>query len=169
MASPAPDNPYLPQAVERLLLSKGSEAPFLAAHHGVAASRLARNFERARLSQRVTMSYDPTRIGGGGGRPVQGELADSAADARRRLAQLARQLPGDCWAVLYDVCGFDRGLQEIEVSHGWPRRGAKLVLRVALEQLAAIHGLEAAGQGHDRGRQRAWLEHRPPMFGSDVS
>lgn len=159
----------LPQAVDRLLLARNEEAPFLAAHHGLAASRLMQTFERARLAQRVTMSYDPARIGGGSGRPVQGELADSAADARRRLADLAQRLPRDCWSVLFDVCGLDRGLQEIETAHGWPRRGAKLVLRVALEQLAAIYGLDAAGVGRDSGRQRGWLEERPPMFGNEAS
>lgn len=159
----------MPEAVERLRVAKAKEAPFLAAHHAVAAGRLMHTFQRARLAQRVTMSYDPARIGRVSGGPVQGELADSAADARQRLAMLARRLPHDCWSVLFDVCGSDRGLQDIEAAHGWPRRGAKLVLRVALEQLSTLYGLDAVGAGKDSSAQRAWLEERPPMFGDQAS
>lgn len=159
----------LPLAIERLLQARAGETAFLDAHHGVAAARLTQTFARARLAQRVTMSYDGARIGRGGGRPVQGELTDSAADARRRLGELARRMPRDCWSVLFDVCGLDRGLQDVETSHGWPRRGAKLVLRVALDQLAALYGLEAAGQGRQSGAHRSWLDQRPPLFADETS
>jgi len=157
-------SPAVPRAVERLLGAVGHEPAFLEAHHGQAASRLMRGFERARLAQRVTMSYDPARIGGPRGHSGQAELADSAADARKRLAELARSLPRDCWSVLFDVCGFDRGLQEVEAERAWPRRSAKLVLRVALDQLAALYGLDASGSGAEKGHQRGWLEARPKMF-----
>ena len=57
-----------PDAVLRLASARGGEPAFLDAHHVEAARRLAQNFERARLSQRVTMSYDPTRVGSARGR-----------------------------------------------------------------------------------------------------
>lgn len=153
-----------PDAVQRLLARRGNEAGFLGDQHGEAARRLARLMRRAQLSQRVTMSYDASHVGGNRGRPVQGELADSAAEARRLLGALAQRLPGDCWSVLVDVCCFDRGLQDIELSHGWPRRGAKLVLRIALDQLASLWGLGGVAEGRAQGRQRHWLPERPPMF-----
>jgi len=156
----APDAGHgLPDAVARLGRDGG-----LVPHHLEAARRLARLFERARLAQRVTMSYDPARIGGAKGRPVQGELADSAAEARHRLGALAEALPAECWGVLADVCGFDKGLQQIEAERGWPRRSAKLVLRIALDQLAAGMGLMPQAHGREHGRQRHWLPERPPMF-----
>ncbi|MBF0680912.1 MAG: hypothetical protein IR164_18450 [Devosia sp.] len=158
------NSPALPKAVERLLGAVGSEPPFLGPQHGQAASRLMHCFERARLTQRVTMSYDPARIGGQRGSAGPAEITDSATDARKRLAALADAMPRDCWGVLFDVCGHDLGLQEIEAARNWPRRSAKLVLRVALEQLAAHYGLEAAGRGGGTGPQRGWLEQRPKMF-----
>lgn len=151
-----------PEAVIRL--SSGGAAPFLAPHHREAARRLALLFERARMRQRVTMSYDPARVGGGSDRPKQGDLADSAIAARRMLDGLARRMPHDCWGMLNDICGFDKGLQQVELDRGWPRRSAKLVLRIALDQLAAIMGLTETAEGRAGGAQRSWLPERPSMF-----
>ena len=143
-----------------------NDGAFLAPHHLAAAERFDRLVRQAQVTQRVTMSYDPARIGGQSGRPMQGELADSAADARQKLGLLARQVPADCWGVLIDVCGFEKGLQQIETERRWPRRGAKLVLRIGLEQLAAIMGLDAGATGNERGVARHWLPERPAMFGA---
>lgn len=149
-----------PDAVQRLA------GGFLDHHHVEAARRLARVFERARIAQRVTMSYDPARVGASR-RARPGDLSDSAADARKRLGQLASSVPGDCWGVLTDVCGFDKGLQQIELERGWPRRSAKLVLRIGLDHLAGQWGLSPLAMGAERAGARAWLPERPPMFASD--
>lgn len=160
-----PDNRELPEAVARLAVARGGEAAFLDAHHLEAARRLTRLFARARLAQRVTMSYEPTRIGTkGAGQGAQGELSASAADARRELGMLSKALPHECWAVLFDICGLDRGMQEIEIKRDWPRRSGKLVLRIALSQLANRYGLSPEAEGNQAGRQRHWRPERVPMF-----
>ncbi|NMA97416.1 MAG: hypothetical protein GX970_04775 [Phyllobacteriaceae bacterium] len=147
-----------PEAVLRL--ANG----FLDGHHVEAARVLARLFDRAQMMQRVTMSYDPTRVGGSRGKPQQAELADSAAEARQRLGRMAATMPGDCWGVLTDICGFDKGLQLIEAERNWPRRSAKLVLRIGLEHLAMSLGLAPVAAGAESGLMRSWLPERPPMF-----
>lgn len=152
-----------PDAILRLA-AVTKDGAFLAPHHVEAARILTRLFERARLRQRVTMSYDPTRLGGNRGAPQQGALADSAADARKRLNTLARTLSPDCWSVLSDICAFDKGLQQIELERGWPRRGAKLVLRIGLDQLCTAFGLAPHATGSDHHAVTAWLEERVPMF-----
>lgn len=152
-----------PETILRLAQA-GQVEPFLAAHHVEAARRLSRLFERARMRQRVTMSYDPTRVGGSKGRPQQGELAASAIEARRLLVGLAERMPRDCWVMLMDVCGYDKGVQQIETERGWPRRSAKLVLRIALDHLARQMGLGAAARGGEATPMRNWLPDRPPMF-----
>jgi hypothetical protein len=149
-----------PEAVAKLLA--GREA-FLDAHHVEAARRLARLFDQAMLRQRVTMSYDPARVGGRGSGTAQAELADSAADARKRLNCLAAQMPRDCWDVLWDVCALDSGLGNIEQRRGWPRRSAKLALRISLDQLAQLLGLSDVAEGGPR-PTTAWLPERLPMF-----
>lgn len=151
----------LPDAVARLC---GQEREtFLLAHHMEAARRLNRLFNRAQLQQRVTMSYDPARVGTSRG-SGQTDLSDSAAEARQRLARLASGLPGDCWGVLIDICVYDKGLQQIEQERNWPRRSAKLVLRIGLEQLARGWGLLAQAEGKATGHTQSWLPERPPMF-----
>jgi hypothetical protein len=148
----------------RLAAANGAEPPFLAPHQVEAGERVRRLVERARLTARVTMSYDPARTPGSRG--AAGDISDMAADARRRLASLMRALPRDCADVVLDVCGLEKGLQAIEAERGWPRRSAKLVLRIGLDQLARHFGLDAEASGRERGPLRGWMEAdaRPPMF-----
>lgn len=145
----------------RLAVARQGEPPFLASHQLAAGERVRQLVERAHLRQRTTMSYEPRT---GGGRVGQGaDLPDLAIDARRMLDDLARLLPADCAGVVLDVCGLLKGLQEVELERGWPRRSAKLVLRIGLEQLAQHYGMASEARGPDRGRQRAWVgpEGRP--------
>ena len=89
-----------------------------------------------------------------------------AADARKALADLYRQLPRDCADVVLDVCGFGKGLQQVEAERGWPRRSAKLVLRIGLDRLAELYGLGEAAVGAESRRRRAWMDGaRPGEFG----
>lgn len=151
----------LPEGVARL--HAAPEGAYLAAHHAEAARRLGRLFQQAHLRQRLTMSYDPARISSrpNGG---QADITDAAAEARRRLTRLAGGLPGECWGVLVDVCLYEKGLQLVEQERGWPRRSAKLVLRIGLDHLARGWGLMETAAGRDGARQRGWLPERPPMF-----
>lgn len=135
---------------------RGEAEPFLAPHQVEAGERLRRLAERAQMQARVTMSYDPTRTASmPGGRPQ--EPAQAAIDARRELSRLIEALPRDCAGVLLDVCAFSKGLQLIETERGWPRRSAKLVLRIGLEQAAHHWGLSGTAVGPARGRGRAWM------------
>ncbi len=151
----------LPDAVARL--AQAGPDTFLLDHHLEATRHLSRLFERAQLRQRVTMSYDPARMPGRTSSP-QADIADTAAEARQRLGKLAGRLPADCWGVLIDVCVYDKGLQQIEQERGWPRRSAKLVLRIGLEQLAGLWGLTNVALGLQTVRQTGWLAERAHMF-----
>ena len=91
----------------------------------------------------------------------------SAVDARRKLDAVAALLPADCRGVVFDVCGLLKGLQTVETERGWPRRSAKMVLRIGLEQLAVHWGLSAQAQGNESGRVGGWLEERLPLFGAE--
>ena len=111
------------------------------------------------------MAYDPARGGGrgaGGGGPR--DLPDGAMAGRRRLGQIAEAMPRDCWGVLLDVLVFGKGFSEVETERRWPRRAAKLVLRIGLDQLAAHYGLGAAGEGREGARVSGWIEERLPLI-----
>ncbi len=142
--SPERDDPALAR------LAAGAD-PFLGPHHLEAARRFEALARRAAMGQRVTMSYDPARVGergAGGGGPR--DLPDGAMVGRRSLGRIAEAMPRDCWGVLLDVLVFGKGFSEIETERRWPRRAAKLVLRIGLDQLAAQYGLGATGEGGSR-------------------
>jgi hypothetical protein len=149
----------------RLAQAAGGETAFLERHQVEAGERVRLWAEKARLTPRLTMSYSAAHVAGGS--PSQrGEIGDMAADARKRLNALWDSLPRDCAGVVMDVCVFEKGLQQIEAERGWPRRSAKLVLRIGLEQLAGQFGLAPVAAGPERGKQRGWMEgERVAMFG----
>ena len=151
--------------VSRLATSRDADQlAFLSPHHLAAADRLERLIRRAQLLPRVTMSYDAARSGGSRGGNAVETASDTAAAARQKLNALAAVLPADCWGVLIDVCGLGKGLQLVEAERHWPRRSAKLVLRIGLEQLAGQFGLSAHATGDERGVDRNWLEQRLPLI-----
>ena len=138
----------------------GETAPFLMPHQVEAGERVRRLAARAQLQPRLTMSYNPAHTATAGGGSAH-ELSDMAADARRQLSEIARVLPRDCADVVLDVCGLLKGLQLVESERRWPRRSAKLVLRIGLEQLAGHFGLAAVAVGRP-GRQRHWMAGERP-------
>ncbi|QDZ09604.1 DUF6456 domain-containing protein [Devosia ginsengisoli] len=148
----------------RLAARDAAGSAFLAPHQLAAAERLEQLIRRAQLAPRVTMSYNPASVGGArAGNSVE-TASQGAADARLRLSRLAGMLPTDCWGVLFDICGLGKGLQLIETERRWPRRSAKLVLRIGLDQLAQQFGLSAHATGTGRGTVDGWLEARLPLI-----
>ena len=149
----------------RLALATGEAEAFLRPHQVEAGERLRRLVERAQLQPRLTMSYSAAHTASKGAGHA-GEIGDMAVDARKALADLYRQLPRDCAEVVLDVCGFGKGLQQIETERSWPRRSAKLVLRIGLDRLAEVYGIGEAAVGAETTRRRAWMDGaRVAMFG----
>ena len=150
----------------RLAAGIGGEAGYLERHQIEAGERVRRLVERAQLQPRLTMSYSAAQTAGSGQRGA-GDISDLAADARRSLDDLYRVLPRDCAGVVLDVCGLLKGLQEVERERGWPRRSAKLVLRIGLEHLAQHYGLGAVAAGKATSRLYGWMGDgaRPTQFG----
>ncbi len=145
-------------------LGKDGAPSFLSPNQVEAGERFRRLVERAQLRQRTTMSYDPTYSGGGGsGGSAGSSLTETVADARRALAVISTVLPADCHDVVFDVCGLLKGLQTVEAERGWPRRSAKLVLRIGLEQLAGHFGLTSSAVGPRSRALQSWLSERPAL------
>ncbi len=160
--APAPDGATRNLA-ESPLLRLG---PFLERHHVEAGERVRRLVERAQLQPRLTMAYSASRTAGNR-QAAAGEISDMAADARRAVAEIHRLLPRDCAGVVIDVCGLLKGLQQVERDRGWPRRSAKLVLRIGLDQLAQHYGLAPFAVGRRATGPRGWMDEgaRPELFG----
>lgn len=148
--------------LSRLAAGIGGEA-YLERHQVEAGERVRKLVERAQLQPRLTMTYSAARTAGITPQ-MAGEITDLAADARRSLAEIHRVLPRDCAGVVMDVCGLLKGLQDVERERGWPRRSAKLVLRIGLDHLAQHYGLGPFAVG--KGKPRHWLAEgaRPERF-----
>jgi hypothetical protein len=146
--------------LSRLLVG---DRAYLEPHHLEAAARVRILVERSQLRPRTTMNYSASTVRRG--QPERSaDPSDMAIDARRKLDQIHRTLPAECAGVVIDVCGWMKGLQEVERDRGWPRRSAKLVLRIGLEQLAQHFGLGPHAVGKTRVSQRGWREgERPSM------
>ncbi len=129
-----------------------SGRPLLSAAEAAAGRRLHAEYERSRLRQRVTASWDPTASAGrdgSRGRPAAGP-SDVALDARRRLSQALDAVGPDLAGVLYAVCCEEVGLEEVERRQGWPKRSAKVILQIALRRLCAFYGLSDEATGRER-------------------
>jgi hypothetical protein len=102
-----------------------------------AGERLRSDWERAQLSQRVTMSWDAAPVargrGGAGGQP---DLSGSEIDAKRRFdSAIAAAGPG-LTDILWRIVCAGEGMRDAETALGWPARSGRLVLTFALDRVA---------------------------------
>ena len=156
----APQVNDLEGVLGRLASPSGKDAQaFLSPHHLAAARHVTDLFQRARMVPRMTMSYDPARIRApGNGRNLPLSPAESAGDASRKLQDCLGSLPSECAGVVRDVCGFQKGLQQVEFERQWPRRSAKLILRVGLGLVADHFGLSCGTEQRSGTRSRNWKD-----------
>ncbi len=108
-----------------------------------AGERLRHDWERAQLSQRVTMSWDAAPVARGRGGSAPGiDLNGSQLDAKRRFkAAVAIAGPGLADILWRVVCGGE-GMRAAETALGWPARAGKLVLTLALDRVADYYRIE---------------------------
>ncbi|HEX8665316.1 MAG TPA: DUF6456 domain-containing protein [Beijerinckiaceae bacterium] len=128
-----------------------------------AGERLRRDLTLAAMLPRVTASWDAAVSGKIRGAPRDPAVAtDAAAAARQRVGHAIGAVGADLGDLLIDLCGFLKGLTEIERDRGWPARSAKVAARLALSRLAEHYGLarEARGPMRSRGIE-AWREVTP--------
>ncbi|WP_133364909.1 DUF6456 domain-containing protein [Qipengyuania sediminis] len=102
-----------------------------------AGELLRGDYERAGLAPSVTMRWDPVRIKGGpdqGLSPTERRLA-AKGRFEEALAAAGSGLADVLWRV---VCACE-SLPAAERALAWPARSGKLVLRLALERVAAFY------------------------------
>ncbi|MFT4098302.1 MAG: DUF6456 domain-containing protein [Rhodoblastus sp.] len=130
-------------------------APFLSPAQVEAGERFRRDVEIAQIRQRVTSDWSGA-AGSGRRGPQDLNVSDLAIAARQRLARAAEAVGAELANLLIDVCGLQKGLELVERERAWPPRSAKVVLKIALETLAAYYGLASAAQGPERAPLRGW-------------
>lgn len=105
-----------------------------------AGERLRTDWERAQLAPRMTMSWDAAPVSSGrGGSAPEPDLTGAQIDAKRRFnAAISAAGPGLADILWRIVCAGE-GMRDAETALGWPARAGKLVLRFALDRVAAYY------------------------------
>lgn len=114
-----------------------------------AGDRLRRDLTIAAMLPSVTSRWDLTPRGERAP-PDPGSASDRTLAARQRVRKALDAVGPDMAGMLVDVCGFLKGLQQVEAERGWPPRAGKVVLALALGRLAAHYGLRSQVRGPDR-------------------
>jgi hypothetical protein len=101
-----------------------------------AGDRLREDWERAQLAPGVTMRWDASPIGSGGGAPAPMSASDAQIAARRRVDAAVAEVGAGLSDVLWRVVCAGEGMRDVERALGWPARAGKLVVALALDRLA---------------------------------
>jgi hypothetical protein len=114
-------------------------AVYLAADLIEAGERLREDFELAQMGPRVTQNWDRFLTAGGTrGANISGSsIASGPQDARVRVAKALEALGPGLSDIVFRVCCFLEGLETAEKRLGWSARSGKVVLKIALQRLAA--------------------------------
>lgn len=101
------------------------------------------DFEKAQLQPRVTSSWsglpDDRRRRAAPGAGL--ELHESVIAAKERVRRAMLAVGIEYASLLLDVCCLETGLTSIERAAGWPQRSGKVILQMALRQLARHYGM----------------------------
>lgn len=120
-----------------------------------AGERLRRDFTLAQMTPSVTLNWSRILTGGGAGsRGIehQTDMRASVIAAELRVRHALAAVGPDLSGILIDVCCLLRGLKACEKATGWPQRSGKIVLQIALRQLARHYGLD--GVEREQGNER---------------
>jgi hypothetical protein len=107
-----------------------------------AGERLREDFEIAQIGPRVTQNWERFLSSGDRGNAAFGPApSEGSQSARDRVAAAMKALGPGLSDIVFRVCCFLEGLEAAEKRLGWSARSGKIVLRIALERLAAHYGL----------------------------
>jgi hypothetical protein len=132
-----------------------------------AGERLRADLTFAGMLPRVTMDWSgQTRVD----RSDQGgrlNPAEAAMAARQRVDLALRAVGPEFSGLLFDLCGFCKGLEVIERDRGWPARSGKVVVKLALASLARHYGFDDMATGRKQGHMQVWAapDAQPGMRG----
>lgn len=118
--------------------------PMLADAEFDAGERLRADFWFAQMTPRTTANWSLLLSGGGGGKgapDIGPDIRDSVIAAQQRVRRALAAVGPDLAGVLVDVCCHLKGLEASERASGWPQRSGKVILQIALRQLARHYGM----------------------------
>lgn len=106
-----------------------------------AGERLREDFELAGMGPRVTQNWERFLTAGASRGTFGQREGEGAPDARTRVAKAMEALGPGLSDIVFRICCFLEGLETAEKRLGWSARSGKVVLKIALERLAAHYGI----------------------------
>ena len=115
---------------------------YLTPHLIEAGERLREDFELSQMAPRITQNWERFLTTGAdrGAGPGRGP-GEGSPDARVRVAKAMEALGPGLSDIVFRICCFLEGLETAEKRLGWSARSGKVVLKIALERLAAHYGI----------------------------
>jgi hypothetical protein len=171
----APQRNYAESPLAWLARRKDKDGqPMLASVEFDAGERLRADFWFAQMTPRTTANWSLLLAGGGGGKgapDIGPDIRDSVVAAKERVKRALTAVGPDLAGVLIDVCRHLKGLEASEKASGWPQRSGKIILQIALRQLARHYGMVPPAANETRGRPvriRHWgaSDYRPEIDGA---
>jgi hypothetical protein len=117
-----------------------------------AGERLRRDFTLAQMTPRMGVNWEAPVVSGGRGAGADHQ-SDIAVAARQRLNRALAALGPGLSDLAFDICCHLKTLEEAERGRGWAQRAARVVLKIALDRLAAHYGM---GVTRSSAPVRAW-------------
>jgi hypothetical protein len=120
--------------------------PYLTPDLIEAGERLREDFELAQMGPRVAQNWERFLTAGG----ARDNLAagqrqgEGPSGARQRVARALEALGPGLSDIVFRICCFLEGLETAEKRLGWSARSGKVVLKIALERLAAHYQIRPA-------------------------
>jgi Domain of unknown function (DUF6456) len=133
-----------------------SGAVWIDASAFMAGERLAADLALAGMLPKVTMDWArgaprDRNASSAGLNPTEAALA-----ARQRVHRALDAVGPELSGLLVDLCGFEKGLEQLERDRNWPVRSAKVAVRLALAALARHYGYGAVARGKASTGLRSW-------------
>jgi hypothetical protein len=105
-----------------------------------AGEMLRGDWERANLSPCVTMRWDPAPgLSRQGAKGPKLERTEQQASAKARFDDALSEAGPGMADILWRIVCAGEGMRDAETALGWPARAGKLVLRMALDRVAAFY------------------------------
>ena len=131
--------------------------PFIEAHQLAAGERLRADYERAECAVVGASDWERLTFGAVQKNTTQPRgllMMEAMVDAKKRVRFAIDVVGPELGSVLLDVCCYHLGLEETERKNALPKRSGKVILRMALNQLARHYGLLFEDEGHRHCYQR---------------
>jgi len=118
-----------------------------------AGERLRSELTMSAILPRTTANWQAVGVQSGYAGLNHSEMVTAA---RQRVQKALTAVGPEFSGLLTDICGFLKGLEQIERDRDWPARSGKVVLGLALDRLAAHYGLHEQATGPASAKIRQW-------------